>query len=56
MEHNADGTSVLYSGDVGYGAPLAVIAQGTVEDIGTVISIKIVDYDVLQPPYPSKYS
>ena len=35
--------------------PPKTVTKGEVDSIGVVISIKVIDADVLQPTYPSKY-
>ena len=55
MEHDKDNNTILYSADIGFGPPLVAIAQGKVEGIGKVVSMLVIDADVLQPMYRSKY-
>ena len=56
ISHDSDGNTVLSSADLGFGAPLHFVEEGTIDDIGTVVSVKVLDANVLQPTYPSKYS
>ena len=53
IEHDKNGNTRMYSGDIGY-FPYSLTADGLVQDIGTVISMKVIDVDVLQKTYPSK--
>ena len=54
MEHDVDNNTFLYSADLGFGSPLQVISYDSIADIGTVVSMRIIDPEVLQPNYPSK--
>ena len=53
IEHDNNGNTRLYSGDIAY-FPYSLTADGLVKDIGTVVSMKVIDVDVLQKTYSSK--
>ena len=54
IEHDNNGNTRLYSGDIAY-FPYSLTADGLVKDISTVVSMKVIDVDVLQKTYASKY-
>ena len=41
----------MFSADLGFGPPFTLVAEGVVEGIGQVVSMRILDVDVLEPPY-----